>query len=287
MSARNATIEDLKKSYSTYCFESYKDEQTKTTTICRGCGERISLYDGHVCRKYSEKYSDRTEDYALVGAWKFKPGGARYLCSKCNEYEGICECYRYKEEMSGRVIEAMEKDKFIDGKTTLNSTLIDFNIMHGVAGIDWGKEYSKSVGTISQYGMFPMRYWEHHPVYLQLKENSAISCYIDNKGKIKGAVSAAGKQWYFDFVRSFYENKNIANVINISHSENAYHPSVLHFEIQLIEYTTETKPIPKMIYETGSDKPFYEQCAVCNQCDEWDLHKPKTENYTCQKCWPR
>ena len=60
MPARNATIEDLKKSYS-YYVQPFEDEQMKTTTICRGCDERISLYDGHVCKKYSEKYSDRTD----------------------------------------------------------------------------------------------------------------------------------------------------------------------------------------------------------------------------------
>jgi len=328
MPARNATIEDLKKSYS-YNVE-YFEEQAKTTTICKGCDERISLYDNHVCKKYLEKYSDRTEDYdfasqirSIINAgieidkkWLFKQFDLdyneekqkiqkekrNYICPMCREKEDICDCKGFndrkymEEKVSNRVVEAMEKDKFVNGKATYSGTLnkcsMDLAAIKQLAGIDWGKKDSKSFKMISELTpdgfiqSFPANNWESHPIYLELKNNINIKCKVDNNGKITGTIISNLnniEQWFLDFEKRCCLNNG---VLSMSSWQNDWYQDLLKFQIQLIRFT-EAKRAPHPVYEVGCDKPFYLDCAVCNQCDEQDVYKPKTENYTCQKCWPR
>ena len=357
MPARHATIEDLKKSYSTYCFESYEDEQTKTTTICKGCDEKISLYNSHICRKFLEKYSDRTDsgwwnvngkyiprdrskfhqfgyswhdcltnsiiqpainamnkipvhikqeptdhDYVsqiqklMNDGWKFEnltkkigldiiKEKINYICPMCREKEDICDCKGFndrkymEEKVTSRVVEAMEKDKFVDGKTTYSGTLdecsTDIAAIKQLAGIDWGKENSQSNN------------WEIHPIYLELENNTDVKCEVDNKGKITGTVVSnryLSKQWFLDFEKRCCLNDGVQSM---SSWQDSNFQGLLNFQIQLVEYMKKTKRVPRPIYEVGLAKPFYLDCAICNQCDQEDIYKPKTENYTCQKCWPR
>ena len=295
MPARNATIEDLKKAYPTYCVQPFE------TTICKDCDEQISLYGTHVCRKYLERYSDRTNfvsqiqklmsaGFEIDKKWLFKQFELDYNEEKQKmqkEYDRV-----YKEQMNGQVVEAMEKNKFIDGKTTLNSTLIDFNIMHGVAGIDYGKEKSKSIGTISQYWLngsvknFSVD-WTMHPIYFELKNNINVKCEVDNNGKITGTVVSNlhySEQWFLDFEQRCISGKDVQS---LSHWQDSYCQGLWNFQIQLVGYVVETKHVPQPIYEVGSPKSFYIDCTICNQCDQADIYKPKTQNYTCQKCWPR
>jgi hypothetical protein len=132
------------------------------------------------------------------------------------------KCKIQIQKMNNRVIEAMEKNKFIGGKTAFSTptsaTFVDAAVMPGVMGIDCGKENSKSFSMISK-----------------LMPDGSIQTTPLNK-------------W---------------------------------------EYWSETKPAPKLMYEVGYDKPFYENCAICNQCDQPNIYKPKTESYTCKKCFPR
>lgn len=198
--------------------------------------------------------------------------------------------------MSNRVIEAMEKDKFIDGKTIYSGTLkkcsTNLSAIKQLAGIDWGKEKSKSIGTISQYWLngsvknFSVD-WTTHPIYLELKNNINVKCEVDNNGKITGTVITnlyLSEQWFLDFEQRCVSSKDVQS---LSSWQNPNFQGLWNFQIQLVGYVVETKRGPQPIYEVGSPKSFYIDCAVCNQCDQADIYKTKTENYTCQKCWPR
>ena len=135
-------------------------------------------------------------------------------------------------------------------------------------GVDWGKEDSKSVGTISEYWLngtaknFSTVNWTMHPIYLELKSNIDVKCEVDNNGKITGTVLSnlyLSKQWFLDFEKRCCLNKGI---LSMSSWQNPNFQGLLNFQIYL-------------------------DCAVCNQCDQPDESRPKIENYTCQKCWSR
>lgn len=199
--------------------------------------------------------------------------------------------------MSNRVIEAMEKDKFIDGKTIYSGTLkkcsTNLSAIKQLAGIDWGKENSKSIETISEYWLngsaknFSSVDWTKHPIYFELKNNINVKCEVDNNGKITGTVVSNlhySEQWFLDFEQRCISGKDVQS---LSHWQDSYCQGLWNFQIQLVGYVVETKHVPQPIYEVGSPKSFYIDCTICNQCDQADIYKPKTENYTCQKCWPR
>jgi hypothetical protein len=164
-----------------------------------------------------------------------------YTCSRCREAEDICQCYdrKYLGEFVGgtdqkvvvkignknRVLEAMEKDKFVDGETvysgTLNECSTDLTTIKQLAGVDWGKENSQSIGTVSEYwlnesvGYFTANNWEYHPIYLQLKENSTISCNINDKGKITGFVSIINREQHIKNMYFLLQNKNIKEFFSL------------------------------------------------------------------------
>lgn len=270
MSTRNATYDDLAKFIANLEFSGFQIDQK------------------WLFNQFGLNYNEEKEKIAEEEVNK-----VNYICPRCREAENICDCKGYydreymEQKVKNQVLEAMEKGKFVNGKTTYsgnisrNQVLEDFYIMHGIFGVDYGKEKSKTVVQT-----FTTNDWTNHPIYLELKNNVDVKCEIDNKGHITGTVVSnlyRSKQWFFDFTKKC---SPLEGVLNFLYSQNPYQ-GLLNFEIQLIECFTETKSIPKMIYEVGSNKPFYEQYAICNQCDKPDIYKPKTENYTCQKCWPR
>lgn len=255
-------------------------------------------------RKIQEEEEEKgiNDPWTSVGDWIYKPASANYICPECRENENICDCNKYydqvyKEQMNGQVVEAMEKNKFIDGKTAYSGTLkkcsTDLAAIKQLVGIDWGKENSQSIGTVSEYWLngsaknFPAVDWTMHPIYLELKNNINVKCEIDNKGKITGTVVSNlhyNEQWFLDFEERCRLNNG---ALSVSSWQDSNFQGLWNFQIQLVEYFVETKRAPQPKYELGSDKPFYFDYAVCNQCDKQDLYKPKTENYTCQNCWPR
>jgi len=190
---KDTTIDDIKKSYLTDCFNQKPKDHDYISEIQKIINGKMTV--------------DMETAAKLLGI--------DIAEEKC----------KIQKEMNNRVIETMEKDKFIDGKTTyfgtLNKCSMDFAAIKQVAGIDCGKENSKSFSMISKL----------------MPDGSIETIPFAPSNKCK--------------------------------------------------YCFETKPAPKLMYEVGYDKPFYENCAICNQCDQPNIYKPKTESYTCEKCFPR
>ena len=224
-------------------------DKIEGTTFCRGCGEQINRCSSHLNR-CSSNYCKMLDRYFNTEPGWFDAVGNWIPRdrSKIHQFG-----YFWREHFTNPIIQSA-----IDAMSKIPISIKHERIQ-----------------------------WENHPIYLELKNNINVKCEVDHSGKITGTVVSnlhLSEQWFLDFEKLFCLNNG---VLNASSWQSPDFQGLLNFQIQLNEhFAFETKPAPKMLYEVGSDKPFYESCAVCNQCDQPNIYVPKTERYTCQKCCP-